>query len=217
MKYIKEFHEYEPETDQVSRWFDYIQKNYIIGDYHGNKYIMVDEKPQYLSGYMFNKGKLTNLLFWDIKSSKEESKIHDPSLRKAIKEWIDSNRENLNESKKDKPNFKKVEIDGFLVYYGKDASANEWVTFELSSPEDYWFHAKGVPGSHVLIKVKDKIPTKETIKKVAQIAAKNSQSGKEEVLVVYCKKKFVTKKQGDPVGKVVVDESNSYKETVPKN
>jgi predicted ribosome quality control (RQC) complex YloA/Tae2 family protein len=61
----------------------------------------------------------------------------------------------FNESKLDKPNYKKLDIDGFLVYQGKDAKANDYITFELSSDEDYWFHAKGVPGSHILIKVKE--------------------------------------------------------------
>jgi len=123
----------------------------------------------------------------------------------------------FNESKKlDKPNYKKLDVDGFIVYQGKDARANDYVTFELSSDEDYWFHAKGVPGSHVLIKVKDKIPTKEVIKKVAQISAKNSKSDKEDVLIVYCKKKFVKKESGMNPGQVKVDYNNAYEITVSK-
>ena len=124
---------------------------------------------------------------------------------------------NFNESKKlDKPNYKKLDVDGFIVYQGKDAKSNDYVTFELSSDEDYWFHAKGVPGSHVLIKVKDRIPTKEVIKKVAQISAKNSKSDKEDVLIVYCKKKFVKKEQGMNPGQVKVDYNNAYEITVSK-
>jgi len=124
---------------------------------------------------------------------------------------------NFNESKKlDRPNYKKLDIDGFIVYQGKDAKANDYVTFELSSDEDYWFHAKGVPGSHVLIKVKDNIPTKEVIKKVAQISAKNSKSDKDDVLIVYCKKKFVKKEQGMKPGQVGVDYNNAYEITVSK-
>ena len=122
----------------------------------------------------------------------------------------------FNESKLDKPNVKKHDIDGFLVYQGKDAKSNDYVTFELSSDEDYWFHAKGVPGSHILIKVKDKIPTKEVIKRVAKIAAKNSKSDKEEVLIVYCKKKFVKKDSGMNSGQVRVDYNNAYEITVSK-
>ena len=122
----------------------------------------------------------------------------------------------FNESKLDKPNYKKLDIDGFLVYQGKDAKANDYVTFELSSDEDYWFHAKGVPGSHILIKVKDKIPTMEVIRKAAQVAAKNSKSNDEKVLIVYCKKKFVKKEPGMNPGQVKVDHNNTYEITVSK-
>ena len=53
----------------------------------------------------------------------------------------------ITESKK--PNIKKMEIDGFVVYQGRDADANDHLTFELSSPEDLWFHAKGEESSNV--------------------------------------------------------------------
>lgn len=128
------------------------------------------------------------------------------------------------ESKSSKPNIKTItDIDGckdFVIYQGRDAVSNDHVTFVLSSDEDYWFHAKGRPGSHVLIKVKDKIPDEKLIYKVAEIAAKNSKppkneeggeikSDKEEVDVIYCKKKFVTKSEGMKPGQVAVDKVNS--------
>jgi len=122
----------------------------------------------------------------------------------------------FNESRKDRPNYKKLDIDGFLVYQGKDAVSNDYVTLELANDEDYWFHARGVPGSHVVIKVKDKIPTKEIITQSAKIAAKNSKSDKDEILVVYCKKKFVKKEPGMNPGQVKVDYNNSYEITVSK-
>jgi predicted ribosome quality control (RQC) complex YloA/Tae2 family protein len=122
----------------------------------------------------------------------------------------------FNEGKLDKPNIKKYDIDGFIVYQGKDAKSNDYVTLEMAGPEDYWMHAKGVPGSHVVIKVKDKIPTSEIIKKAAEITAKNSKSTEEKVLVVYCKKKFVKKDQGMNPGQVKVDYHNAYEIYVNK-
>ncbi len=80
-----------------------------------------------------------------------------------------------------------------------------------------WFHAKGVAGSHVLIKVKDKLPTELTIKKVAMIAAKNSKSKEDMVNVVYCKKKYVKKTPDLNPGQVKVDYNNSYEIIVPRN
>lgn len=122
----------------------------------------------------------------------------------------------LNESRSPKPNFKKLEFDGFIIYQGRDANANDHVTFELSSPEDLWFHAKGVPGSHLLIKVYDKIPSNEVIKWVAELAAKNSKSNLDDVTVVYCKKKFVKKEPGMKPGQVAVDYKNTYEISVKK-
>jgi predicted ribosome quality control (RQC) complex YloA/Tae2 family protein len=120
------------------------------------------------------------------------------------------------ESSIEKPKIKKHDIDGFVVFQGKDANANEYITLELANEEDIWMHAKGVPGSHVLIKIKDKLPTETTIKKVAMIAAKNSKSTEDMVKVVYCKKKFVKKEPGMNTGQVKVDYINSDEIIVPK-
>lgn len=114
----------------------------------------------------------------------------------------------FNESS-DRPNIKKHDIDGFIVYQGKDARSNDYLTMEMSDDEDYWFHVKGVPGSHVVIKIKDNLPSLETIKKVAKIAANNSKSTESKVTVVYCKKKFVHKKKDMNPGQVSVDYKNS--------
>jgi predicted ribosome quality control (RQC) complex YloA/Tae2 family protein len=121
------------------------------------------------------------------------------------------------EAKSDKPKVKKHDIDGFVVLQGKDASANEYLTLEVANEDDIWMHAKGVPGSHIIIKIKEKIPTETTIQRVAEIAAKNSKSTEDMVKVVYCKKKFVTKEPGMNTGQVKVDYINANEIIVPKN
>lgn len=115
------------------------------------------------------------------------------------------------ESKKDKfPNIKKMEIDGFIVYIGKDAKSNDHLTFNIADKEDIWMHVKGVPGSHVVIRVRDRLPTNEVIKQAAQIAKKNSKSSKEDsVKVVYCQRRFVKKEIGMNDGQVKVDYINA--------
>lgn len=116
------------------------------------------------------------------------------------------------EGKKNKPNYKTINIDGFVVYQGRDAESNDYLTFEVASNDDYWLHAKGVPGSHVIIKVAEKVPDERLIYKVAEIAAKNSAASKknlEHVNVICCKRMFVTKKPGMNPGQVSVEELNS--------
>ena len=129
---------------------------------------------------------------------------------KFIKSFLES-------KKSEKPKIKKHDIDGFVVYQGKDAISNEHITLELANEDDIWMHAKGVKGSHVIIKVKDKVPTETTIKRAAMIAAKNSKSTEDMVKVVYCKKKYVTKEPGMNIGEVEVDYINANEIIVPKN
>jgi predicted ribosome quality control (RQC) complex YloA/Tae2 family protein len=117
----------------------------------------------------------------------------------------------FNEGKKDKfPNIKKVEIDGFIIYIGRDAKSNDHLTFNIADKEDIWMHVKGVPGSHVVIRVRENLPTLELIKKAAELSKRNSKADKEEkATVVYCQRRFVKKEQGMNDGQVRVDYLNA--------
>lgn len=114
----------------------------------------------------------------------------------------------FNESKSKFPNIKTFEIDGFTVLMGRDSASNDHLSINMANEDDLWFHSKGFPGSHIIIRVKDKLPTKEVIKEVALLAAKNSK-GIGNVPIVYCKAKFVKKKPGMNIGQVTVDYKNA--------
>ena len=118
----------------------------------------------------------------------------------------------LNEGKKDKfPDIKKSDIDGFIVFLGRDAKSNDHLTFNVADEEDIWMHVKGVPGSHVVIRVRENLPTETTIKKAAELAKRNSKAkDKEHVVVVYCQRKFVKKDPGMNDGQVKVDYVNAH-------
>ena len=95
------------------------------------------------------------------------------------------------ESKKPKfPNIKEVRINNFIILIGRDSDSNDYLSTKMAYPDDIWMHAKGCPGSHVLIRVRDRLPTPEVIKEVAKLTIKNSKS-KVSGTVVYCKAKFV--------------------------
>jgi predicted ribosome quality control (RQC) complex YloA/Tae2 family protein len=117
----------------------------------------------------------------------------------------------LFEGKKDKfPDIKKVEIDGFIIYVGRDARSNDYLTFNIADKEDIWMHVKGVPGSHVVIRVRENLPTLELIRRAAELAKKNSKADKEEkATVVYCQRRFVKKEQDMNDGQVRVDYINA--------
>jgi len=120
------------------------------------------------------------------------------------------------ESKNNKfPDIKKIEVDDYLIMIGRDAKSNDHLTFKVAEDDDIWMHVKGVPGSHVVIRVKSSafdiaLPTTEILKVAAELAKKNSKAQKEELVkVVYCKRKFVKKEPGMNDGQVRVDYLNS--------
>lgn len=115
------------------------------------------------------------------------------------------------EGKNKFPNLKKIEVDGYFIFVGKDSKSNDHLTFNIATENDIWMHAKGVPGSHVIIKIKDKLPTNEILKYAAELAKKNSKAkGDDNIKVVYCKRKFVKKEKGMNDGQVKVDYLNAY-------
>ena len=120
------------------------------------------------------------------------------------------------ESKKDKfPDIQKKEIDGYTIYIGRDAKSNDYLTFNVADKEDIWMHVKGKPGSHVVIRVRENLPTPEIIKVAANFAKRNSKAKKEDsVKVVYCQRKFVKKEPGMNDGQVSVDYKNSEEITI---
>jgi hypothetical protein len=105
MRYLENFNKYNtplgklPLEDQVQNWVQYLDDNYPISIFQNMKTIEVSGKNQYLSGPILVKSRLVDKLFYDIKYDADEkgSVIHEPSLRKAIKIWIDTHSK-LNKS-----------------------------------------------------------------------------------------------------------------------
>lgn len=47
--------------------------------------------------------------------------------------------------------FHYISSDGFDMYVGKNNLQNDELTFQFAKGGDWWFHAKGAPGSHVIV------------------------------------------------------------------
>jgi predicted ribosome quality control (RQC) complex YloA/Tae2 family protein len=90
---------------------------------------------------------------------------------------------------------------GALVLVGKSASDNDKLTFDLSQKDDLWFHVKGVPGSHVLLRG-DQL-TQGDIQFAANVAAKYSKAkSASSVDVEYCSIWDVSKPKNSKAGLV---------------
>lgn len=97
--------------------------------------------------------------------------------------------------------------NGFRIWVGKNAKANDELTLRHSYKEDMWLHAKDVAGSHVVIKYQAGKPfPKDVIERAAQLAAYHSKRKNESLCpVTLAKAKYVRKRKGDPAGVVVVE------------
>lgn len=100
--------------------------------------------------------------------------------------------------------FHYVSSDGYDIYVGKNNYQNDELTFRFASGNDWWFHAKGMPGSHVVVKSRgDELPD-STFEDAARLAAHYSRGrGQEKVEIDYTEKKNVKKPGGGKPGFVV--------------
>ena len=92
---------------------------------------------------------------------------------------------------------------GYTLYVGKNNLQNEKVSFKLSRPEDIWFHAKGVPGSHVLMVTDGEEPSEVDYTEAASVAAYYSKATGDLVAVDYTKAKNLKRVKGEKPGFVI--------------
>ncbi|MCR5339417.1 MAG: NFACT family protein [Lachnospiraceae bacterium] len=99
-----------------------------------------------------------------------------------------------------------ISSDGYDIYVGKNNFQNEEITFQLAKGNDWWFHAKKRPGSHVILRAGntgEEIPDR-AFEEAAALAAHFSKSdGQTKVEVDYIQKKHVKKPAGANPGFVV--------------
>lgn len=101
--------------------------------------------------------------------------------------------------------FHYISSDGFHIYVGKNNYQNDELTFKFASGNDWWFHAKQMPGSHVIVKVEnaEELPDR-TFEEAARLAAYYSRGrGSDKVEIDYVQKKHVKKPGGAKPGFVV--------------
>lgn len=101
--------------------------------------------------------------------------------------------------------FHYISSDGFHMYVGKNNFQNDELTFKFATGNDWWFHAKGMSGSHVIVKVEgaDELPDR-TFEEAGRLAAYYSKGREQEkVEIDYIQKKHIKKPAGAAPGFVV--------------
>ncbi|HLA62274.1 MAG TPA: NFACT RNA binding domain-containing protein, partial [Nitrospiraceae bacterium] len=108
--------------------------------------------------------------------------------------------------------------DGMAIYVGRNARENDELTFGLAKSDDLWLHARGTPGSHVVVRLeKGNDPPPETIRDAATLALLYSdlkKSGKGDV--IYTRRKWVKKAKGQAPGAVIVTQEKSLHVSLEK-
>lgn len=95
---------------------------------------------------------------------------------------------------------------GWIVLAGKNDLDNDHLSLKMAKANDYWFHVKGLPGSHVLLRVPPgQEPDNGTIKAAAAVAAWHSRKREaKQVAVSVTRARFVTKPRGAKPGTVEI-------------
>lgn len=100
--------------------------------------------------------------------------------------------------------FHYISSDGYHMYVGKNNLQNDELTFHFAVGNDWWFHAKGCPGSHVIVKTNGEELPDRTFEEAGKLAAYYSKNrGNEKVEIDYIEKKYVKKPSGGKPGFVV--------------
>ncbi|MDM8537566.1 NFACT RNA binding domain-containing protein [Desulfobacterales bacterium HSG17] len=102
---------------------------------------------------------------------------------------------------------------GWQVLAGKTDADNDRLSIKLARPDDWWFHVRGMPGSHVILRAKDdEKPDKDTLKLAAAIAAYHSKAKNGGVTAVSCTQaRYVTKPRGAKPGSVHIRKESVIK------
>ena len=93
--------------------------------------------------------------------------------------------------------------DGMRILCGKNNIQNEYITHRLAEKQDYWFHARKTPGSHVLLVTEGREPTDLDFTTAAVIAAYYSKAEGDNIAVDYLLARHVKKPAGSKPGFVI--------------
>jgi predicted ribosome quality control (RQC) complex YloA/Tae2 family protein len=152
--------------------------------------------------------------------SKLLDRMEDVSTAEDLKRFAEENRSALSSfglkaersgqvKKEEIPPFRVFMVaGGFQVWAGKSGENNDLLSTRHTAKNDLWFHARGVGGSHVVLKIgtgKGEV-SKHAIEQAAGIAAYYSKMKKSKLVpVTMCEGKFVRKPKGVPAGTVTVE------------
>lgn len=138
---------------------------------------------------------------YDLSELKNELMEYGYIKKKFVSKKTGANKQG--KSSKSKP-FHYISSEGFHMYVGKNNYQNEDLTFKLADGNDWWFHAKNVPGSHVIVKSGESQLPDRTYEEAAKLAAHYSGAKDSyKVEIDYTQRKNIKKPSGSKPGFVI--------------
>lgn len=100
--------------------------------------------------------------------------------------------------------FHYISSDGYDIYVGKNNYQNDELTFKVATGNDWWFHAKGMPGSHVIVKSRNEELPDRVFEEAGMLAGYYSKGrDSDKIEIDYLQKKNIKKPNGSAPGFVV--------------
>lgn len=167
----------------------------------------------YIESIVFNLSNARNLN--DINEVYEEISQNVTTKKEISKK--EQNKINKKQTS-DKIDLESIVIDGYTIFIGKNNIQNDYISLKFASPNDVWFHAQKIHGSHVLLKNPENLDIDEIPENVlfncAKLAKENSKASDSlNVCIDYCLAKFVKKASGAKPGMVIY---NNFKTIIVK-
>lgn len=193
---------------------DFEDKNNIEIELNEN-ISLIDNANKYYTKY--NKAKRAYTMALDfIQKTNEEIKYREELLfaievssslsdLKDISDEIMPEKSQHTKKEKEKTlNIEKREIDGFVVYIGKNNKQNDYLFSKISAPEDTWLHVLNITGSHILIKNPSGTKISDNALLGAAQLAKEFSTAKNsgKTPVIYTLRKYVKKPPNQKGGMV---------------
>ena len=105
---------------------------------------------------------------------------------------------------------------GHMLLCGKNNRQNDYISHRVADPDDWWFHVKNAPGSHVILRMNGEKPTDAELTEAAELAAYYSGKQKSDgVAVDYTQAKYLRKPSGSAPG-FVTYKTNQTAYVTPK-
>ena len=103
--------------------------------------------------------------------------------------------------------------DGWILLVGRNDQDNDHLSLRMAGPNDFWFHVRGMPGSHVVLRARKGVePDRQTLNTAAAAAAYFSKGRRGGVTAVSCTRaRYVTKPRGAKPGTVAIRKETVYR------